>query len=387
MLPLKSPRRLLPALLALALLPALVPALATAAPMDLSKLVDRPDDWFKSPDGRKILDNIVTWQNANGGWWKAYDATVPRPAKLPEITDPTNKAPANDRDSVWHRTSTFDNKATYTELRLLARGYRVTQDTKYRDAFDRGIKFVFDAQYPNGGWPQRFPIEDNYGRHITFNDNAMTDLMMLLEDIAGGDADFAWVSTDVKTRSKEAFDRGVQCILDLQIKVNGKLTGWCQQHDAKTLAPASARAYELPSIASSETAEIMRLLMRIETPDERIKTSVRSAAEWLERSKLTGIRLESKPDPSLPKGRDQVIVEDPSATEPLWARFYDIETNRPFYCGRDGVKKWSLAEIEPERRAGYAWLRPFGKQVLKEYREWAAKHGEPGAATGTGTGK
>ena len=84
---------------------------------------------------------------------------------------------------------------------------------------------------------------------------------------------------------------------------------------------------------------------------------------------MTGKRLVDKADPSLPKGRDQVLVDDPSATEPLWARFYDIETNRPFFCGRDGVKKWSLNEIEAERRAGYAWIRPFGEAVLKEYAE------------------
>jgi PelA/Pel-15E family pectate lyase len=72
-------------------------------------------------------------------------------------------------------------------------------------------------------------------------------------------------------------------------------------------------------------------------------------------------------------------VDDPSA-EPLWARYYDIETNRPFFCGRDGVKKWSLAEIEPERRSGYAWLRPWGAKVMKEYGKWSAKHGHAGAA-------
>ena len=64
----------------------------------------------------------------------------------------------------------------------------------------------------------------------------------------------------------------------------------------------------------------------------------RFCAAWLERSKVTGIRLERTPDPSLPKGYDMKAVEDPNA-EPLWARFYEIETNRPFFCGRDGVKK------------------------------------------------
>jgi PelA/Pel-15E family pectate lyase len=71
---------------------------------------------------------------------------------------------------------------------------------------------------------------------------------------------------------------------------------------------------------------------------------------------------------------DRVIVQDPAAP-PLWARFYDIETNRPFYCGRDGVKRWSLAEIEFERRSGYNWVGPWGADVAEEYAQWTKRQG------------
>jgi PelA/Pel-15E family pectate lyase len=351
------------------------PVARAAAKVDVSKFLTKPDAWFTSDEGRRMLDNIASWQNANGGWWKGYDATVPRDENLP-LTDDYSKAPPDDNEAVWRRTSTFDNKATVSELRLLARAFRLTQEPKYRQSFERGIKFVFDAQYPSGGWPQRFPLENNYGRLITYNDNAMVGVMTLLMDVDKGEGDFAWTPPELRERAKQSFDRGVKCILDTQIKVNGQLTGWCQQHDDKTLAPTTARTYELPSIAAAETASILRLLMQIDNPDDRVKTSIHSAAAWLERSKLTGIRVVEKPDPSLPKGRDQVVVVDPSAAEPLWARFYDIETNRPFYCGRDGVKKWSLNEIEPERRAGYSWVRPFGRDALKAYQKWASKHVE-----------
>lgn len=346
--------------------------------IDLSKQLKQPDEWYKSDEGRRIADNVVSWQNANGGWWKGYDVTKPKAGATKSNDNPT-LAPTGDRQGDWARTSTIDNKATFTELRFLARAYRVTQDAKYRDSFDRGLKFLFDAQYPNGGWPQRFPLEDNYGRHITFNDNAMTGVMHLMFDVAHGKDDFAWMPSEQRAAAKASFDKGVRCILDTQIKQNGKLTGWCQQHDEKTLAPASARSYELPSIAGAETAELALLLMRIEQPDDRVKQSIRSAVAWLEASKITGKRVQDVRDPSLPKGRDQVLVDDPNA-EPIWARFYDIETNRPFFVGRDGVKKWGFHEIEAERRAGYAYLRPFGATVVKEYPKWAAKHGEAGAS-------
>src|SRR5690348_11615784 len=271
----------------------LVVSTAAAAPrrMEASDQVDRPDEWFTTADGRRIVDNILSWQNANGGWWKAYDASVIRPAELPEDT------------SGWHRTSTFDNRATYSELRVLARAYRVTQDTKYRDAFLRGMKFVFDAQYRNGGWPQRFPLEDNYGRRITFNDGAMTGVMELLNDIMDEKPDFAWCEPDLRRRSAAAFERGVNCILAAQIKVNGQLTAWCQQHDEQTLAPAGARTYELPSITGAESAGVLHVLMQISNPSDEVKRSVRAAAAWFERSKITGKRFMRKRDPSLPKGR------------------------------------------------------------------------------------
>jgi pectinesterase len=351
----------------LVLMPLLAIVLArasSAAParLDVASQLDKPDAWFASPEGRKILDNVLSWQNPIGGWWKAYDASAPRPAE-----------PVEDKTG-WHNTSTFDNGATYSELRLFARAFRITQDTKYRDAFLRGMKFVFDAQYPNGGWPQRFPLEDNYGRHITFNDGAMTGVMQLLKDLADERPDFAWCEPDLRGRSRAAFERGVKCILDAQIKMNGQLTAWCQQHDEKSLAPAAARKYELPSIASGESAGILHVLMQIEQPSDDVRRSIRAGAAWFESAKITGKRFVRKRDPSLPKGRDRVIVDDPAA-EPIWARFYDIDTNRPFFCGRDGVKKWTLAEVEPERRNGYAWYGGWGAEVAKEYGKWAAKYG------------
>ena len=47
-----------------------------------------------------------------------------------------------------------------------------------------------------------------------------------------------------------------------------------------------------------------------------------------------------------------------------------METGRPFFCGRDGIKKATLAEIERERRNGYSWYGTYGAAVLKDYERW-----------------
>ena len=54
----------------------------------------------------------------------------------------------------------------------------------------------------------------------------------------------------------------------------------------------------------------------------------------------------------------------------LWARFYDLETNRPFFCDRDGIKKYDISEIGHERRNGYSWYNKDGSKVLKRYEKW-----------------
>ena len=150
---------------------------------------------------------------------------------------------------------------------------------------------------------------------------------------------------------------------------------WCAQHDAQTLAPAKARAYELPSPSGGESASIALFLMSLPDPDERIKAAVRGVVAWYERAAVHGVREERVPNKDAAKGYDVVHVADPAAP-PVWARFYNLDTGKPYYCGRDGVKKAALAEIELERRAGNAGLRPWGAKVLKSYAAWADKHGK-----------
>ncbi len=93
---------------------------------------------------------------------------------------------------------------------------------------------------------------------------------------------------------------------------------------------------------------------------------------WYEQSKITGVALVEKKDASLKKGYDRVVVKDPEAS-PLWGRFYEIETNRPMFVGRDGVIKYNLAEIEYERRVGYSYIRDYGSKLLAAYPAWKSK--------------
>lgn len=323
---------------------ALLAAACLGAAAFPNKLLDRQADWFRSAEGRRTTACVLSWQSAQGSW--------------PKNGDTTSKPFTGDRKSLQ---GTFDNGATTDELRFLARAFRATDDKRCKEAFLTGVDHILKAQYPNGGWPQYFPLSKQYHRHITFNDNTMVRLLEWLREVATSD-DMQFVDAKRRRAAQAAFDRGIVCILKCQVVVRGTPTVWCAQHDEVTLAPAAARSYELPSLSGSESAGILRFLMSLEKPSPDVIRSVKAGVAWFESAKLTGIKVIKDAD-------DRKVVADPSAP-PLWARFYEIETNQPFFCGRDGVKKRQLSEIDKERRNGYAWYGSWGGDVAKTYAKW-----------------
>ena len=303
-------------------------------------------EWFDSDAGRQRLDNVLSHQDKYGCWPKNLDTT----------DNPYRGDPKKLR-------GTFDNSATVGELRLLARAYQVTDEEKFKQAFLRGVRGIVDAQYKNGGWPQ-YPHASGYPQHITFNDGTMVGLMKFLREVSEND-DYEFVPQPIRRQASEAFNRGVTCILECQINVDGRLTAWCAQHDRKTLEPCGARSYEHPSLSGGESAGIVCLLMSLEDPSDQVRESILAAVEWYERSRLDGVRYEKKDG-------DRKIIRGSDAP-PLWARFYDIATNRPIFSGRDGVIKYDVVEIEPERRNGYSWYVSSGTAVEKCLSDWKWK--------------
>jgi PelA/Pel-15E family pectate lyase len=335
----------------------LLPPAAAAAEGGPARHLKQSAAWFDGPEGRRVAANVLSHQSDLGGWPKNVDTTA---------------APyAGDRKDL---KPTFDNGATTDELRFLARAFGATQSAPCRAAVERGIDYILQAQVPAGGWPQFHPPGTGYHRHITFNDNAMVRLMEFLRDVYT-DGLFAFLDDGRKRAAREAFDRGVQCILRCQVAVDGRLTAWCAQHDEKDLAPRPARTFEPVSLSGAETVGIVRLLMSLERPSPEVVRAVEAAAAWLESAKLAGIRVETRDDPASPTGKNRVVVEDPAAP-PLWARFYEIGTNRPIFCDRDGVAKRTLAEIGYERRNGYAWYGDWPRRLLeREVPAWRERIG------------
>jgi pectinesterase len=216
-----------------------------------------------------------------------------------------------------------------------------------------------------------YPLRKGYYTHITFNDNAIVNILELLRDIDKDKQIYgSIVNPEFISRSKTAYKRGIDCILRTQIRVDGRLTVWCAQHDEKTLLPAMARTYELPSFSGGESVGIIKLLMEIPDPSPEIIASVQGAVEWLDSHRIKNIRWDYFTNSEGQK--DRRIVNDLKAGD-MWARFYDLETGQPFVCDRDGIKKKSLDEIGYERRNNYSWYTDAPQEVFKKYPEWKEK--------------
>lgn len=327
---------------------------------------DFKDSFFNSAEAARIGDNVLLYQQTTGGWPK----NIYMPA---ELTRKERKQVLKAKDDV--NESTIDNKATTTEILYLARLYRATGTEKYKEGVLKGIRYLLESQYPNGGWPQFWPRPKGYYTHITYNDNAMVNVMKLLRDVHKQKEPYAFIPDSIRRHAREAFDRGVECILKTQVRRNGKLTVWCAQHDEHTLAPAKARAYELPSLSGQESDNIVLLLMGISKPSPEVVAAIEGAVAWFKESRIDGLMRENFTNAEGKK--DYRMVPCPQDDYPcpaLWARFYTLEDNRPFFCDRDGIIRYDISEIGHERRNGYKWYNNDGEEVLKKYEQWKKKH-------------
>lgn len=341
------------AVAALALL--IILASAAQAASGPHQYLKKPDDWFAGDEAKRIAANILSYQADLGGWPKNIDTTAaPYPGDRKDLKP------------------TFDNDATTDELRFLARMFKATKDETYQKAVEKGVDYILKAQYPTGGWPQFAPPPKTYHRHITFNDNAMIRLLQFLRETYTSDV-YAFLGAGRHKAARQAFDRGIECILKCQIKVGDKLTAWCAQHDEMDYSPRPGRSYELVSLSGAESVEIVRLLMSLDKPSAEVVRAVEGAVAWFEAAKIKGIRVAVEKDDKSPTGRNRLAVKDPSAP-PMWARFYDIKTNEPIFADRDGVAKHELADIGYERRNGYAWLGYWPQKLLEQdYPAWKKK--------------
>jgi len=322
---------------------------------------------YKPNEITKIADNIMLYQKDNGGWPKNYDMF----AILNEQQIDTLKSVKKILNT------TFDNGTTHTQVEYLAQVYSITKDEKYKDPCMKGLNYIISSQYPNGGWPQFFPDTSGYAKYITFNDGVMVGIMNVLKNIVDNKPHFAFLDDVFREKIKRTYEKGIECILNCQIKEKGKLLAWCQQHDNLNYKPKWARTFEPPSICNGESSGIVLFLMSIENPNKDIIKSIQGAVKWFDDSKILNTKVNTVTLPPVKykfatSRFDRVVVKDSNAL-PIWTRFYELKTHKPLFCDRGRKLYYSLDKVSRERRSGYAYYIYDPQTVIDKYPEWQRK--------------
>lgn len=274
-----------------------------------------------------VADLIVALQNEDGGF-----QVLPDNYEMSQKE--TGLGSMKDVSSVY-------NGATTSELKYIAKYITANkpEDSKYQDAFVKGIKYLLTTQHDNGGWSMNPGSGSGFNANIEVGNKAMTEVLTLLSDIAilnNQDYVFARKAMNVD-EIKSAVEKGNDFIVKSQISNNNKKSGWATQYD-KSGNVTMGHTYERESVSSYTTKDVIDYLMTIHNPSQDIKDAVESAYSWLKDVKIADKEQKVVKDTSMNNGFDVYLV-DGSGT---WASnyVYDKATDsyRPLYSDVDPTR-------------------------------------------------
>ncbi|MEO5914512.1 MAG: pectate lyase [Luteolibacter sp.] len=301
------------------------------------------DPWFGGEEAKVLADSILSFQTPTGGWSKHLgfaDGT-----RKPGMQWTSQSEPGE----PFHYAATFDNHSTTAEMDLVAGVWLATKREDCKQAFVRGLNFILAAQYPNGGWPQVYPLEGVYHDDITFNDDAMTLVLRQLHGITLNQPCYAFLDEPQRQQAAAALAKGIDCVLKTQVMQNGSKTVWCAQIDPLTLQPSSARKMEPATLSGLESAKLLKFLMEIPSPSPEMVTCIDGGLKWFGEAKIA----------------------DPPSSEVRWARFYDLKTGKPVFPGRDGVLYETFEAMAAKNKLGYDFYTTLpGSIVSNSQKKW-----------------
>jgi PelA/Pel-15E family pectate lyase len=309
---------------------------------------DAASEWYAGAEADALTAAMISYQCPAGGWSKSVDYSKgPRPRGGSWTTG----------DDSLHYAGTFDNSSTTDQLLFLARRQAAKPDDAVKAAALKGLDYILAAQTPSGGWPQNFPLEGDYHDAITLNDGAMENVLTLLLEAVDTavNSPWQWLPDAYPAKLRAALDRGLGFLIASQVTIGGRRTIWGGQYDLLTNAVVGGRSYELPALSSSESVNLVRMLMKIQNPDAKLRSAIQDAVEWFRTHEIT----------------------DPPSPEKRWARFYDPLTEKPFYPGKTDGKKWTnYVEMRKDNPGGYDFHSSKPADLIgKWFAKWKKQNG------------
>jgi PelA/Pel-15E family pectate lyase len=300
------------------------------------------------------IANLVSFQTPSGGWSKNID-TLSTPRK-------TGQRFGLQEEYI----PTFDNDATFQQIDFLVRALIEDKFPQAKYALHKAINLILDAQFPTGTWPQSFPLQGGYHNWSTYNDGVIANTLNLLLDIEEWPQRFA-ADAFLLVRIERAITLAVEGILYEQRWINEEMGGWGQQHDPLSGQLRPARAYEMAALSTMESADIARVLMRIENPSPEIKRAIEGAIAWLNHTKISGYRWQRFPN------RPSALIPDTGAKD-IWPRMVDLASGKAIFGDRNGQTYESVSDISLERQNKYGWYHSGPAQALERYKTWSNIH-------------
>jgi len=294
---------------------------------------------------KKAAAALVYGQNPAGGWHYVIDFD---PAGLPQWYDEfATHCWGWEEYYHFYGNCTFDDDATTAPAHVLMEVYLATLDPAYHVPLTNALDFVLRAQFPNGAWPQRFPLRYD---HVKNGHADYTSFYTLNDGVAVNNIDLlfeAWERLGDEVYRNAAL-RGIEFLLAAQLAA--PQAGWADQYN-QDMKPAWGRSYEPPAVCSIQTIHTIQSLFRFYkiTGDRRLIESVGRALDWLD---------------------DSFITDDPNAGY-THAYYYEPGTNRPLYTHRYGTR------VEDESFTTdyvldnlYPYGRPFTPNLKALHREY-----------------
>jgi len=236
-------------------------------------------DEFYYRAAMEVAEGLIAAQHPAGGWNYLHDFAGEESTRHWYDTIGKNGWRLEEFHH-YYDNATFDDAGTSEASQFLLRLYLERRAFRLRAPLERAIRFVLDSQYPNGGWPQRFPRvegEAEYIRHITFND-----------DVAGENIKFLLMA--YQTLGDERALASIRRAMDIfrATQQPAPQAGWGLQHHVETLRPIAARSYEPESLSAHTTyVNVTQLLNFYEwTGEDRFIARVPEALAWLDSVRL-----------------------------------------------------------------------------------------------------
>jgi PelA/Pel-15E family pectate lyase len=258
----------------------------------------------------KAANAIIWGQSHEGGWNYMIDFAGDRSLKQWYNTIGKNGWRLEEFQH-YYGNATFDDDVTSDAARFLLRMYLEKLDPTYKPALDKAIDFILKSQYPNGGWPQRYPLKYDFNKEghpdytsfYTFND------------------DVIWENTDFLIEcylslGEQRFLEPIRRGMDFYLISQDGCGAWGDQMNLN-METAGARTYEPAAFMPAVTYTNAMLLLKFYqfTGEKKFISRIPNTIQWLETTRL-------------PKNE--------SNNTKTHSTFVEMGTNKPLYVHRKG---------------------------------------------------